>query len=424
MNKKILLSLFLVLLQTAVFGATNTYTGSTAVGGELLWSTASNWSLGTVPTASDDVVIPSGKTVTLDATIVAANSIAISGTLNLPFKTDITINSQLIVVTASDGRINFDHSIIRLPSNVALYLQNAADSLYGSCNNNDEIFVGTVQYAVCVGGGALYLFKEIEDAGGINLVSSGTIGTAQSICSGATPATLTPTVAATGLGTITYEWQTDATGSYVTIAGATGASYAPPALSATTSYRRRTISTFAGYTFYSAYTAPVTIAMNSLSITTQPISQLDCEGALVTFKAVATGTGLTYTWQRKKPTEASFTTIPVEGNITYTSDGGIKVGNVGSTNSPSGTQYQVVISNGTCSVTSAVATLLVNEITGVSGNPTVTKCYGTSYSYTVSTSTPPPGYVVSYQWKSSVASGIWNNVVDGAHFSGDRKSVV
>jgi hypothetical protein len=164
----------------------------------------------------------------------------------------------------------------------------------------------------------------------------------------------------------------------------------------------------------------VTVTINGLPvITTQPMTTLDCEGASVNFTAVATGTGLTYTWQRKKPLDASFITIPVEGNVSYPSVGKIKIDNVGSAQSPSGTQYQVVITSSSgCSVTSSAATLLVNEITGVSGGTTVTQCYGTNYSYTVATSTPPPGSVVSYQWKSSVASGSWNNVVDGVHFSG------
>ncbi|TDE31366.1 T9SS sorting signal type C domain-containing protein [Flavobacterium ranwuense] len=264
MIKELLCTLFLIFFQTVVFAATNTYSGSTTVGGKLLWSTAANWSLGAVPTAADDVVIPSGKTVILDIMSVSANSINVSGTLDLNKSADITINTQLIVVTSPDGHINFDHSIIRLPSNVALYLQNGSGSLNGSCNNNDEVFVGTVQYAVCVGGGALYLFSEIEAAGGINVVTAGVIGVAQSICSGATPTTLTSTTAGTGSGTITYEWQTNTTGSFVTIPSATSSTYSPPALTASTSYKRRTKSVFAGYTFYSAYTTPVIVTVNTL----------------------------------------------------------------------------------------------------------------------------------------------------------------
>jgi Secretion system C-terminal sorting domain len=174
-------------------------------------------------------------------------------------------------------------------------------------------------------------------------------------------------------------------------------------------------------TCISATSAGTTVTVNALpTITTQPKDQLDCEGKIVTFKAVASGSGLTYVWQRKLPADASFTTIPVEGNVSYPDSGEIRLVNVGSAMSLSGTQYQVVITNSSgCSITSSPATLLVNEVTGISPSATnVIQCYGTDYSYTVSTSTPPPGSVFSYQWKSSVASGVWNNVVDGTYFSG------
>ncbi|MFZ4521892.1 MAG: hypothetical protein ACOYNC_09310, partial [Bacteroidales bacterium] len=93
-------------------------------------------------------------------------------------------------------------------------------------------------------------------------VTAGTIGTAQSICRGATPATLTSITAGTGSGTISYEWQTNASGSYVTISGATTATYTPPALNATTSYQRRTVSLSGGVTCYSPYSTAITIIVN------------------------------------------------------------------------------------------------------------------------------------------------------------------
>jgi hypothetical protein len=77
MIKKLLCTLFLVLVQTAVSAQTNTYTGTNSS-----WSTASNWSLGVVPTASHDVIIPSGKTVTIDIN-AEAKSISIKGRLTL-----------------------------------------------------------------------------------------------------------------------------------------------------------------------------------------------------------------------------------------------------------------------------------------------------------------------------------------------------
>ena len=153
------------------------------------------------------------------------------------------------------------------------------------------------------------------------------------------------------------------------------------------------------------------------TIITQPINQLDCEGSIVSFEVVAGETGLMYTWQRKRPTDFSFITIPVEANVSYPSAGKIRLQNVGGALSPNGTQYQVIVSNGTSSETSSVATLSVNEITGITPvSTTVVRCYGTNYSYTVSTSYS--ANVVSYQWKSSAISGIWNNVVNGTNFSG------
>ena len=165
-------------------------------------------------------------------------------------------------------------------------------------------------------------------------------------------------------------------------------------------------------------TATYTITVNTLPIiTAQPSNQLDCEGASVNFKAVVTRTMQTYTWQRKLPAEASFSNISNDPNVSYPTADKIRIQSIGSALSPNGTQYQVVVSNGTCSINSSVATLSVNEITGVSPTATtVTQCYGTNYSYTVSTSYP--ANVVSYQWKSSVTSGVWNNVIDGPHFSG------
>lgn len=83
----------------------------------------------------------------------------------------------------------------------------------------------------------------------VNNVAGGTIGNAQTICSGGDPAALTSLADATGTGPITYQWQQSTTGcnaAFADVAGATSATYDPAALSATTYYRRVATSTLNG----------------------------------------------------------------------------------------------------------------------------------------------------------------------------------
>ncbi|MCX6232783.1 MAG: hypothetical protein NTZ33_14690 [Bacteroidetes bacterium] len=98
----------------------------------------------------------------------------------------------------------------------------------------------------------------------VNDVTAGAIASAQTICSGSTPATLTSVTPGTGTGTISYEWQTNASGSFVKINGATAATYNPPALTSTTSYRRRTVALNGGTTCYSTFATAITITVTPL----------------------------------------------------------------------------------------------------------------------------------------------------------------
>ena len=74
-----------------MFAQTNTYTGSNGS-----WNVASNWSLNLIPTASHDVVIPSGKTVTITA-ISYAKSVSISGTLDIDSGNRLTVGSPTVI---------------------------------------------------------------------------------------------------------------------------------------------------------------------------------------------------------------------------------------------------------------------------------------------------------------------------------------
>ncbi|HEY8915768.1 MAG TPA: Ig-like domain-containing protein, partial [Chitinophaga sp.] len=70
-------------------------------------------------------------------------------------------------------------------------------------------------------------------------VDNNTIGSAQTICSGSTPATLTGSAPTGGNGTYTYLWESSTGGAFTVAAGTNnGQSYTPPALTQNTSYRR------------------------------------------------------------------------------------------------------------------------------------------------------------------------------------------
>ncbi len=93
--------------------------------------------------------------------------------------------------------------------------------------------------------------------------TAGTIASSQIICSGTAPSLFTSSSNGTGTGAVSYEWQTNASGSYATIGSEISSTYQAPVLSATTSYQRRTVALSGGVTCYSTYTSPVTITVNS-----------------------------------------------------------------------------------------------------------------------------------------------------------------
>ena len=162
-------------------------------------------------------------------------------------------------------------------------------------------------------------------------VAAGTIGTNQVICYNTAPALLTSESAGTGSGTITYEWQTNASGSYVTIENATEATYQPEALTTTTSYRRLTVSLSGGTTCKSDYTTAVVITVNdNVTVGTIGTSQVICYNtapAGLTSETPGTGSGtITYEWQSKTSgayadisgaTEATYAPLALTTTTTY-----------------------------------------------------------------------------------------------------------
>ncbi|MEI6348300.1 MAG: T9SS type A sorting domain-containing protein [Bacteroidota bacterium] len=183
--------------------------------------------------------------------------------------------------------------------------------------------------------------------------TAGSIASAQVICSGSTPATLTSEADGTGTGTVAYEWQTNASGSYVTIGSEIASTYAPPSLTGTTSYQRRTAATGGGTTCYSDYSSPIQVSVNTAPTSPDSISgsSIACSGAKVTLTAAggSVGDGAVYEWGTGDvvgsniiggATSSSYLTPTLSSNSKYWTR---LVGTTGCTNTTSGVTKTITI---------------------------------------------------------------------------------
>ena len=368
----------------------------------------------------------SGITTESMGTLTISGSLVMTGINTGPNGTNFFFDTQTIIVTPLLGTIIFNNKVnLKLPTTATLQVTKDTSQnpdyygLVGDCNHNQDIFIGTNVYAYCNGGGSTELtFLQVMTEGG----TPNAIATSNApVCQGS-PINLFGSYTGVQGTSATYSWSivnplgviTTTTAQNPTISNAVSGTYA-----ITLTYS----ATYNGIIYSNSET--IAVLVNAVPIlTTPPSNQLDCEGSVVSFNVVAIGVGLTYVWQRKLPADASFSAIPAETNVSYPTPDKIRLQNVGSSLLPNGAQFQVVVSNSNgCSVTSTAAALSVNEIIDIlPKETTVTQCYGTNYSYTVSTTYP--ANVLNYQWKSSIASGTWNVVMDGTHFSGAKTATL
>ena len=143
--------------------------------------------------------------------------------------------------------------------------------------------------------------------------NAGTISNSStSIASGTAPNAFTSTLATGGVGTITYQWQSSPNNSiWTNISGATSATYAPGALTATTYYRRGAINSCG-----TLYTTSVLITVSGTAdmITVTGNSAGICSGDVVTLSASATSvTNPIYRWY-----DAATGGTPLETAPTFT----------------------------------------------------------------------------------------------------------
>jgi HYDIN/CFA65/VesB family protein/Ig-like domain-containing protein len=160
--------------------------------------------------------------------------------------------------------------------------------------------------------------------------------------------TATFSVAATGSGTLTYQWKKNGSN----IGGATSPTYTTPATSSSDNNSQFTVTVtdmVSGVTSNPA-TLTVNTPATAPSVTTQPASKTVIAGQTATFSVVASGTApLTYQW--------NLGGSPIGGatSSSYTTPA--------TTTANSGSQFTVTVSNSSGKATSNPATLTVNAAT-------------------------------------------------------------
>ncbi|MBU3700178.1 MAG: hypothetical protein FGM33_09280, partial [Candidatus Kapabacteria bacterium] len=157
----------------------------------------------------------------------------------------------------------------------------------------------------------------------VNNLVAGSISADQTICEGGDPVAFASTAAATGDGTITYQWQQNTsfpTASWSNVSGATSATYDQGVLTADAQYRRIATSTLNSVAC-TAVSNTVTVTVNNLVAGSISADQTICEGGdPAAFTSVAaTGDGtITYQWQQNTsfPT-ASWSNVSGATSATY-----------------------------------------------------------------------------------------------------------
>ncbi|WP_295650024.1 PKD domain-containing protein [uncultured Mucilaginibacter sp.] len=158
------------------------------------------------------------------------------------------------------------------------------------------------------------------------------IAALQTICKGGTPALIAGQVPVGGNGTFTFQWQSSPdNATWTNIGSATANDYQPPALNATTYYRRLTASGTCN-----AISSVVTITVNPVSVVNAITDKNYCNGSsapAITFSANTAAGNTTYTWANNNTaiglaasgtgnlpafTTSNATKAPITGQITVT----------------------------------------------------------------------------------------------------------
>ncbi|NMC37116.1 MAG: DUF4082 domain-containing protein [Bacteroidales bacterium] len=234
---------------------------------------------------------------------------------------------------------------------------------------------------------------------------AGSVGPSQTICYNTIPAQLTQLTAPSGgTGSLTFQWQSSSNNiTWTNIAGATQASFSPPALTASTYFRRNVVSSECGTVSSESVLITVNAALTPGSIgSSQSICYNDVPSALTQLTSPSGGTGsYTFQWQ-SSPNNSTWSNIPGATLPSY-SPQALTVN----------TYFRRNVSSGDCGTLSSNSILITVNPALVPGSIGYdqTICYNYSPDQLVQLS-PPSGGTGSYtyQWQSSSNNTSWSDV--------------
>ncbi|MEO6330355.1 MAG: HYR domain-containing protein, partial [Ginsengibacter sp.] len=237
--------------------------------------------------------------------------------------------------------------------------------------------------------------------------TAGVIAGAQTICNGGDPAAFTSTTNGTGDGTITYRWESSVSPftTWSTVAGQTAATYdVPSGLTATTQYRRITISTINGVACESSPTGTVQVTVQTVPTAgVIAAAQTICNGGDPTaFTSTTNGNGsgtITYRWESSVSPFTTWSTVAGQTAATYDVPSGLTTT----------TQYRRITISTLNTIVCESAPTTPLQIT-VQTVPTAgviaasqTICSGGDPAAFTSTTNGTGDGTITYRWESSVS---------------------
>lgn len=207
-------------------------------------------------------------------------------------------------------------------------------------------------------------------------------------------------VGASGSG-LTYQWQvsTPAVPAFTDIPTANSASYILTGITAGMNGNQYRCVVSGSCTPPATSAAALLTVVTSVTITSQPVNTVVCDGANTSFSVVGSGSGIIYQWQVNNGTGfVNISDIPPYSGATSAT-----LSITGATTALNTYQYRCQLSNATCTTpgVSNAATLSINLLPFISVNPlNATICVGSENTFSVTAS----GTGITYQWQISTTA--------------------